>query len=63
MPSYQNEHKWWNSSYHQWSLSRKDVIETLGERFPFEDREKNWAKHYLEIVLEMQKNAPTKEGL
>jgi hypothetical protein len=59
MPSYQNEHRWGNS-YYQRSLSRKDVIKTLGNRFPLEDREKNWAKHYLKIILEIQKKPPTR---
>jgi hypothetical protein len=54
MPSYQNQHRWGNSRGER-SLSRKDVIKTLGNRFPLEDREKNWAKHYLDHVPKKQK--------
>jgi len=60
---FQGWNKGWNNSQYEPNLSRKDVIKTLGNRFPLEDREKNWSKHYLEIVLEIQKEAPPKEGL
>ena len=59
---FQNWNKGWNHSQFEPNLSRKDVIKTLGNRFPLEDREKNWSKHYLEIALEIQKEAPLKEG-
>jgi hypothetical protein len=60
---FQGWNKGWNNSQYEPNLSRKDVIKTLGNRFPLEDREKNWSKHYLEIALEIQKEAPPKEGL
>jgi len=59
MPSYQNEHRWGNS-YYEPKPSRKDVIKTLGNRFPLEDREKNWAKHYLNDMPKTQKKPPTR---
>ena len=37
---FQGWNKGWNHSQFEPNLSRKDVIKTLGNRFPLEDREK-----------------------